>query len=97
MKVEQLAYVCFSWQVFVDTLVKKAYDNWAHVIEYDDKSFLGFDQNKSPDAQNDLRIQSQYQPNSFDQLALPTLPASVSAEHSPMTPGLTIRGNLNTS
>lgn len=77
--------------------MKKAYDNWAHVIEYDDKSFPGFDQNKSPDTQNDLRIQSQYQPNSFDQFAVPTLPASVPAEHSPMTPGPTIRGKQNTT
>ncbi|KAH6792872.1 Calmodulin-binding protein [Perilla frutescens var. hirtella] len=84
-----------SQKVFVDTLVKKAYDNWAHVIEYDGKSFLGFDQNKSSDApQNDLRIHSQYQPNSFDQLTLPTLLASVPAEHTtPVSPGLTIRGH----
>lgn len=73
--------------------MKKAYDNWTQVIEYDSKSFLGFDQNKSPDAQNDHRIQSQYQPNSFDHLTLPTLPASDHVEHSPVTPGLAVRGN----
>ncbi|KAL0398662.1 UNVERIFIED_CONTAM: Calmodulin-binding protein 60 B [Sesamum radiatum] len=33
-----------SHKVFVDTLVKKAYENWMHVIEYDGKSLLGFDQ-----------------------------------------------------
>ncbi|XP_042030394.1 calmodulin-binding protein 60 C-like [Salvia splendens] len=80
-------------KVFVDTLVKKAYDNWTDVIEYDSKSFLGFDQNKSPDAQNDHRIQSQYQPNSFDHLTLPTLPASDHVEHSPVTPGLATRAH----
>lgn len=83
-----------SQKVFVDTLVKKAYDNWTHVIEYDGKSLLGFDHNKNVDApQNDLRIQSQYQPNSFDQLTLPTLATSVPAEHTPMNPGLTVRGH----
>lgn len=74
--------------------MKKAYDNWTHVIEYDGKSLLGIDHNKSADApQNDLRIHSLYQPNSFDQLTLPTLATSVPAEHTPMNPGLTVRGN----
>lgn len=93
-EIEKIAYVNFAWQVFVDTLVKKAYENWMHVIEYDGKSLLGFDQNKSSDAfQNDLSIHPQDQPNSFDQLTLPCLPASVPAEHPPMNPGLTIGGN----
>ncbi|KAK6124423.1 hypothetical protein DH2020_041843 [Rehmannia glutinosa] len=84
-----------SQKVFVDTLVKKAYDNWMHVIEYDGKSLLGFDQSKSPDApQNDLRIQTQDQPNSFDQLSQPSLPAQIPAEHPFMNPGLTI-GDYN--
>lgn len=74
--------------------MKKAYDNWTHVVEYDGKSFLGFDPNKSLDApQNDIRIQPQYQPNSFEQLALPTLATPVPAEHTPMNPGMSIRGN----
>ncbi|KAI3456330.1 hypothetical protein Pfo_012993 [Paulownia fortunei] len=78
-----------SQKVFVDTLVKKAYDNWMHVIEYDGKSLLGFDQNKNSDAsQNDLRLHAQDQPTSFDQFSLPSLPASVPA----MNPGLTIGG-----
>ncbi|PIN10830.1 hypothetical protein CDL12_16577 [Handroanthus impetiginosus] len=78
-------------KVFVDALVKKAYENWTHVIEYDGKSLLGFDQNKSSDAsQNDLRIPTQDQPNS-DQLSLPGFRASVPPEH-PLNPGLTIGG-----
>ncbi|XP_047307955.1 calmodulin-binding protein 60 B-like [Impatiens glandulifera] len=34
---------------YVDSLVKKAYEDWNQVVEYDGKSFLSFDQlNKSP-------------------------------------------------
>ncbi|KAL0442824.1 UNVERIFIED_CONTAM: Calmodulin-binding protein 60 C [Sesamum latifolium] len=83
-----------SHKVFVDTLVKKAYENWMHVIEYDGKSLLGFDQSKTSNgSQNDLRINIQDQPNSFDQLSLPNLPIppSIPAEP-PMNPGLTIGG-----
>ncbi|KAE9461801.1 hypothetical protein C3L33_06292, partial [Rhododendron williamsianum] len=36
-----------SQKVYVDSLVKKAYDNWMHVIEYDGKSLLGFKQNQN--------------------------------------------------
>ncbi|GFQ01818.1 hypothetical protein PHJA_002325700 [Phtheirospermum japonicum] len=86
-----------SQKVFVDTLVKKAYDNWMHVIEYDGKSLLGFDQNKGSDAphndHNDLRTQTQDHQNSFDHLNQPSLPATIPAEHSFMNPGLAIGGN----
>ncbi|KAL0363318.1 UNVERIFIED_CONTAM: Calmodulin-binding protein 60 B [Sesamum calycinum] len=81
-------------ECFVDTLVKKAYENWMHVIEYDGKSLLGFDQSKSSNAsQNDLRIHIQDQPNPFDQLSLPNLPIPPSIPAEPPTnPGLTIGG-----
>lgn len=32
--------------VFADVLVKKAYDNWMHVIEYDGKALLNFTKKK---------------------------------------------------
>ncbi|KAG0475135.1 hypothetical protein HPP92_014821 [Vanilla planifolia] len=35
-----------SQKVFADALVKKAYDNWMHVIEYDGKALLSFKQKK---------------------------------------------------
>ncbi|XP_015055958.1 calmodulin-binding protein 60 D-like [Solanum pennellii] len=75
---------------YVDTLVKKAYDNWMHVVEYDGKSLLSLDQNKTSDApQYDLSTGSQNHPNSFDhQLNLPSLPASTSSEQPPMNSGL---------
>ncbi|MCD9637919.1 Calmodulin-binding protein 60 B [Datura stramonium] len=75
---------------YVDTLVKKAYDNWMHVVEYDGKSLLSLNQNKTSDApQYDLATCSQNHSSSFDhQLNLPSLPASISSEQPPMNPGL---------
>lgn len=42
-------------QVFADALVKKAYDNWMHVIEYDGKALLNFSKKKKAlsDSSND--------------------------------------------
>ncbi|KAK4804359.1 hypothetical protein SAY86_004176 [Trapa natans] len=37
-----------SQKGYVDTLVRKAYDNWMHVIEYDGKSLLGQNQDSEP-------------------------------------------------
>ncbi|KAJ8534908.1 hypothetical protein K7X08_016636 [Anisodus acutangulus] len=67
---------------YVDTLVKKAYDNWMHVVEYDGKSLLSLNQNKTSDApQYDLATGSQNHSSSFDhQLNLPNIPASTSSE-----------------
>lgn len=60
-------------KVFVDTLMKKAYDNWMHVVEYDGKSFLGAHQEKPSPPQIDMGIGQQSYSNSFDhqQLSLP--------------------------
>ncbi|KAJ6825055.1 calmodulin-binding protein 60 C-like [Iris pallida] len=35
-----------SQKIFVDTLVKKAYDNWMHVVEYDGKALSNFKKSK---------------------------------------------------
>ncbi|CAD5173825.1 unnamed protein product [Musa acuminata subsp. malaccensis] len=42
-------------KVFADVLVKKAYDNWMHVIEYDGKALLNFTKKKKAlsDSSND--------------------------------------------
>ncbi|CAI9772857.1 unnamed protein product [Fraxinus pennsylvanica] len=76
-----------SQKEFVDTLVKKAYDNWMHVIEYDGKSLLGFDQNKGS---VDSQIDPKDQPSSFAQLRRQSIPA----EHPSMdlNSGLSIGG-----
>nr|XP_048331999.1 calmodulin-binding protein 60 B-like isoform X1 [Ziziphus jujuba var. spinosa] len=39
-----------SQKIYVDALVKKAYDNWNQVIEYDGKSLLSFKQNRRSSA-----------------------------------------------
>lgn len=75
--------------------MKKAYDNWMHVIEYDGKSLLSFEQNKSSGAsQTEVPMNSQDYSNSFDQqFTLPNLPVAVPSEqHSVDSAGLTIGG-----
>lgn len=76
-------------QVYVDTLVKKAYENWMHVIEYDGKSLLSFQRDKnSPACQSDVTVAPQNYPNSYDshQLTLPTLSATLPPEQPSMHP-----------
>ncbi|XP_059437324.1 calmodulin-binding protein 60 C-like [Corylus avellana] len=82
-------------KVYVDTLVKKAYDNWMHVIEYDSQSLLNFRQNKSPGAsQTEVPMNSQDYSNLFDQqFTLPSLPVPVPSEHPSVdSAGLTVGG-----
>lgn len=64
-------------QLYVDTLVKRAYDNWDQVVEYDGKSLLSFKLNKrSITSRDDLQIDpSSYTNVSDNQLPLPQLPA----------------------
>lgn len=78
----------------MDTLVKKAYDNWMHVVEYDGKSLLSLGQSKaSVSSQNDLTIGSHNHSTSFDQqINLPSLPASISSEQPAMNSGLNMGG-----
>ncbi|CAN4117439.1 unnamed protein product [Withania somnifera] len=83
---------------YVDTLVKKAYDNWMHVVEYDGKSLVSLNSNKISDGpQCDLATGSQNHSNPFDhQLNLPCLPASTSSEQLHMNPGLNMGlGGIN--
>lgn len=84
-------------QVYVDTLVKKAYENWMDVIEYDGKSLLSFSQNKSSGPpQNDNTIGSQTNTNSFDyQINLPSLPPSIPSEQPTISPGQAIGGKYS--
>ncbi|GMH03978.1 hypothetical protein Nepgr_005817 [Nepenthes gracilis] len=66
---------------FVDSLVKKAYDNWHQVIEYDGKSLLGSKQTRRSSSQNELPMVPTNFSNALDhQLALPHLPSSVSSQ-----------------
>lgn len=81
-------------QVQVDILVKKAYENWMHVIEYDGETLLGFLQNKGTESyQADVPIVQQNYLNSFEQqISLPTLPIPVASEQPSADPGLTVAG-----
>ncbi|KAL3535355.1 hypothetical protein ACH5RR_003816 [Cinchona calisaya] len=82
-------------KVYVDGLVKKAYDSWNQVIEYDGKSLLNFKQNKKPSAsRNELPVGPVDYPNVLDnQLSAPRLPVPVPSEPSPMDPNMLIGGS----
>ncbi|KAJ9690303.1 hypothetical protein PVL29_012785 [Vitis rotundifolia] len=81
-------------KVFVDTLVKKAYDNWISVVEYDGKSLLNFNQSKSSgSSQTEVAMGPQDYSNSFDhQLTLPSLPVSVPPQQPSVGPSITVGG-----
>ncbi|KAI8000005.1 Calmodulin-binding protein 60 B [Camellia lanceoleosa] len=81
-----------SQKVHVDTLVKTAYENWMHVIEYDGESLLSFTQNKN--SQNDGTVGPQDYSTAFDpQVTLPSLPVSIPLEQPSMNPALTVGGH----
>ncbi|XP_061361500.1 calmodulin-binding protein 60 B [Gastrolobium bilobum] len=81
-----------SQKVYVDSLVKKAYDNWDQVVEYDGKSLVNAKQNNgSVESENELHLESIDYGSALDhQLQLPVLPMSVPSEqqmHSGMPVG----------
>ncbi|XP_012463441.1 calmodulin-binding protein 60 C [Gossypium raimondii] len=70
-----------SQKVYVDSLVKKAYDNWNQVIEYDGKSLLNFKQNRWSSARNELQIDELDYTSSVDnQMQLPRVPVPIPTE-----------------
>ncbi|KAJ4957690.1 hypothetical protein NE237_024801 [Protea cynaroides] len=78
-----------SQKVYVDTLVRKAYDNWMHVVEYDGKALLGFKQNKTlSSARSELPMGSADYGNSFDQLCLPHLPVPALSDYPSVDTGM---------
>ncbi|KAK6159110.1 hypothetical protein DH2020_006424 [Rehmannia glutinosa] len=82
-----------SQKVYVDTWVKKAYDNWNQVVEYDGKSLLNFKQiKKSSTLQNDFPLGPVNYPNSLDNQLAPqrlqvSIPSEPSVDHSVLTGG----------
>ncbi|RZB63446.1 calmodulin-binding protein 60 C-like [Glycine soja] len=86
-------------KVYVDTLVKKAYENWMHVIEYDGESLLNYNQNKTlgtsqplaPVGSHDYSIS-----NSLDQqTSIPSLPVPLTTGQPSMNPAVTVGGYHN--
>ncbi|XP_058749831.1 calmodulin-binding protein 60 C-like [Vicia villosa] len=85
-----------SQKVYVDTLVKKAYENWMHVTEYDGKSLLNYNQNRTlgmaqhqvPPSSHDYSIS-----NSHDQqISIPSLPVHVPTGQPSMDAGINVGG-----
>lgn len=80
----------------MDTLVKKAYDNWNQVVEYDGKSLSNFKQKKSSALCNDLPMGPVNYPDVVESPFLPPrLPASVPSEPSSMIPSMQIGGKYH--
>ncbi|KAH1201322.1 Calmodulin-binding protein 60 B [Glycine max] len=66
-----------SQKVYVDSLVKKAYENWDQVVDYDGKSLV----NAKISSENELHVESIDYGSGLDhQLQLPVLPVSVPSE-----------------
>lgn len=79
-------------KVYVDTLVKKAYDNWDQVIEYDGKSLLSFKQVRRS-SRNEPQVAALEYSNALDhRLQIPRLPVSFTSEQPSADSGLTVGG-----
>jgi len=80
-------------QIYVDSLVKKAYENWEQVVDYDGKSLVNGSQNNSSIAsENELRVESIDYGSGLDhQLQLPGLPVPVPSEQQ-MNSGMSVGG-----
>ncbi|XP_051150031.1 calmodulin-binding protein 60 D-like isoform X2 [Andrographis paniculata] len=87
-------------KVYVDAWVKKAYDNWSQVIEYDGKSLLNSKQNKkSSTSRDDLPLGPVTYINSVDNHLPPqslhdSIPSNLPMDHNMLTGGY---GNSITS
>lgn len=65
----------------MDTWVKKAYDNWSQVVEYDGKSLLNLSQMKKSSTSTDPPLSPINFPNTLDnQIPPQRFPASVPPE-----------------
>ncbi|KAI3889717.1 hypothetical protein MKX03_007739 [Papaver bracteatum] len=79
-------------KVYVDALVKRAYENWTQVIEYDGQALLSFYQNKQLCAASESEVQ---QDHHNQQGSLLTLPVSVPPPQPPTPSGLAIGGHFD--
>ncbi|ONK69638.1 uncharacterized protein A4U43_C05F25170 [Asparagus officinalis] len=74
-----------SQKVFADALVKKAYDNWMHVIEYDGKALLSIQQSKKA-SQNELPAPENYHSSYDQQVSQPSIPVPAIMEQPSINP-----------
>ncbi|KAI3909620.1 hypothetical protein MKW98_014037 [Papaver atlanticum] len=79
-------------KVYVDALVKRAYENWTQVIEYDGQALLSFYQNKQLCAASESEVQ---QDHHNQQGSLLTLPVSVPPPQPSAPSGLAIGGHFD--
>ncbi|KAG4196946.1 hypothetical protein ERO13_A06G209100v2 [Gossypium hirsutum] len=79
-------------KVYVDILVKKAYENWIHVIEYDGKSLLGCNEDDSSDTCRAKLPMDLHTSSTSQQQILPTLSVPVPTEQPSMDSDLVVRG-----
>ncbi|KAH7671755.1 CALMODULIN-BINDING PROTEIN60 [Dioscorea alata] len=89
-----------SQKVFVDTLVKKAYDNWMNVIEYDGKALLNFKQSKkTTTSRNEVPSAQENYSASYDhqQVSQASLSVSVPSDQSSIDTGVTMGGGVISS
>lgn len=84
----------FILQVYVDTLVNKAYENWNQVVEYDGKSLLSSKQPKKSNAsRNDFQGGHLDISSTLDHGPLPRMPVSVQHQQPVVDSGLSVAGN----
>ncbi|XP_065878748.1 calmodulin-binding protein 60 D-like [Euphorbia lathyris] len=81
-------------KVYVDELVKKAYENWMHVLEYDSKTLVDFNQNDNVIAsETDIPSGREGFLNSYNQqVTLPSLSVPASSEQHAIDAGPTVGG-----
>ncbi|GFP99453.1 hypothetical protein PHJA_002089400 [Phtheirospermum japonicum] len=85
-----------SQKVYVDAWVKKAYDNWGQVVEYDGKSLLNLKQvKKSSTSRNDFPLGTSNYSHSLDnQLQPQRLPEPSSVDQSMLIGGSGYNDNM---
>lgn len=79
----------------MDTLVKKAYDNWNQVVEYDGKSLMCLNQPKrSSSSRNEILPMGSidYHTSALNNQLPPRFPVSVPSAPSSIEPSLLIGG-----
>ncbi|CAI9298165.1 unnamed protein product [Lactuca saligna] len=88
---QQVDSLSDSQKVYVDTLVKKAYDNWSQVVEYDGKSLVSFKQSKR--SRNEYSVGSiEYPRSSNNQLMPPRVPLMGSSDSTSVDSNLLLGG-----